>query len=346
MSEFIVLPPLTNRWHTDPLEKALQPNTDVLVLCVNANICMAFSQALQQYPKARLALHPIDSPVYTVTLPPLPANRRDTALRAKLEDTVLIDIHHLQLAIKPLGKHQFSVATAAKLTLTNIANYFKETQQVERVTIPLTAYLLNFGEYTLEDWLLWHDETGAGVTPIHTNNTAPILTAQMLRRNETTAFTSTRHQGNHWQRWRIAIVLLGLCCLVLLVNLGLTRRNGLVHTQQIETEIARLFKEALPNTPLSSQPVAQLEQALGLQTTNISGVAIKGDTPLTLLQVLSYLPSDWPSGAVTHLSWQSSRLSVTINKTVMKDVGIDEVQINNLSERLADKNITFVLESP
>jgi type II secretory pathway component PulL len=283
--------------------------------------------------------------VYTVTLPPLPANRRDTALRAKLEDTVLIDIHQLQLLIKPLGKHRFSVATVAKSTLINIATYFKDAQQVERVIVPLTAYLLNFGEYALEDWLLWHDDTGAGAVPIQTNITAPTLTTQMLRRNETLAFTSTRHQGNHWQRWRIAIILFGLCCLVLLFNLGLTRRNGLIQTQQIEAEIARLFKQALPSTPLSSQPVAQLEQALGLQTTNIGGAAINSDAPLTLLQAMSYLPSDWPSGAVTQLSWQASRLSVTINKTVMKDIGIDEVQINNLSERLADKNITFILES-
>ncbi|MEY3996474.1 MAG: GspL periplasmic domain [Pseudomonadota bacterium] len=344
MSELIILPPLTNRWYTDPLAKLLQPNTDVLVLCANANIHIAFSQALQQYPKANLALHPIDAPLYTITLPPLPANRRDTALRAKLEDTVLIDIYQLQLAIKPLGKHQFSVATAAKSTLANIATYFKDAQQPERVIVPLTACLLNFGEYILEDFLLWHDETGAGVTPTQTDTTAAILTAQMLRRNETIAFTSTRHQGNRWHYWRVTIFLISLCCLVLLINLGLTRRNGLIQTQQIETEIARLFKEALPNTPLSSQPVAQLEQALGLQTTNSKDVVINSDTPSTLLQAMSYLPSDWPSGAVTKLSWQASRLSITLNLAIMKDSGIDELQINSLSERLADKNINFILE--
>jgi hypothetical protein len=345
MSELIILPPLTSRWYTDPLAKLLEPNTDVLVLCANANIHIAFSQALQQYPKANLALHPIDAPLYTITLPPLPANRRDTALRAKLEDTVLIDIHQLQLAIKPLGKHRFSVATAAKLTLANIATYFKDAQQPERVIVPLTAYLLNFGEYILEDSLLWHDETGAGVIPTQTDTTAAILTAQLLRRNETIAFTNTRHQGSsRWHYWRVTIFLISLCCLVLLINLGLTRRNGLIQTQQIETEIARLFKEALPNTPLSSQPVAQLEQALGLQTSNTKGVVISSDTPSTLLQAMSYLPSDWPSGAVTKLSWQASRLSITLNLAIMKDSGIDELQINSLSERLADKNINFILE--
>ncbi len=343
MSELIVLPPLTSHWHTDPLAKILHSSTDVLILGAKANTRMGFSQALQQYPKARLALHPIDAPLYSVTLPPLPANRRDIALRAKLEDTVLIDIYQLQLAIKPLGKHRFSVATVAKLTLANIAAYFKDVQQVERITVPLTAYLLDFGEYVLEDWLLWYDDTGAGAAPTPANTTVPILTAYMLRRNETLAFTSTRHQGSRWQYWRVAIILISLCCLVLLVNLGLTRRNGLVYTQHIEAEIARLFKEALPNTPLSSQPVAQLEQALGLQN-NTKDLLINNDTPLTLLQALSYLPSDWPSKAVTQLSWQGSRLSVTLNMTILKSSGVDEVQINSLSERLADKSINFILE--
>jgi type II secretory pathway component PulL len=338
MSQLIVLPPLTSHWHADPLAKPLQLETLVMVVCHRATaiITMAFEHALRQYPKAYLALHPVDAPLYAVKLPPLPANRRETAVRAKLEDSVLNDIHQLQLAIKPLGNHQFSVATAAKSTLSHVASCLKGYQQRERVIVPLTAYLSNIGEYTMGDWLLWHDATGAGALPLEPNTAVPALTPQSLSRHEKIAFTSTQPSASVWQRWRVTFILMALCGLVALINLGLTWRHAIKQMQQIDAEITRLFKATLPNTPLSGQPVVQLEQALGI---NANPTASE---PLTFIQAVSALPTDWPSGAVTALSWQTPRLTVTLNSEVMNNFGIDETQQTALSDSFAAKNITFI----
>lgn len=347
MSELIVLPPLTHIWYANPLAKPLNNETKTIVLSRNNkdNESMSLMQALQYYPKAALALHPIDAPLYNITLPPLPANRRETALRVKLEDHVLNDIYQLQLAIKPLGNNQFSVATVAKSTIVQITNFFKGVQQAERIIVPLTVYLTHKGEYILNHWLIWKDDSGSGAMPIESNSTADLLTGSILNQRETIAFTDTTPQESYWNRWRTAIILTALCILVLLINLGLSWHNGLKQLQTIDAEITRLFKTALPNTPLSDQPIKQLEQALGINLpSNTTNKKTDPNAPLTITQVLSQLPNNWPSGAVTGFSWKETHLTVTLNLAVLKNIGIDETQINALSEQFANQSITFVMD--
>jgi hypothetical protein len=97
--------------------------------------------ALAQFPKAAVALHPVDAPLHVLSLPPLPTSRRDAALRVTLEDAVLGDTSALSLSVLPLGGNRFSVACTATDTLRTLNAALQALGQGSRSVVALAACL-------------------------------------------------------------------------------------------------------------------------------------------------------------------------------------------------------------
>jgi type II secretory pathway component PulL len=323
MVSFIVLPPL----HLEPPTA----NTEATVFHVGQTLTSSFSAALAQFPKAAVALHPADAPMHTVSLPPLPANRRDAALRVKLEDGLLSDTAQLTLAVNALSKNNFAVSCVATPLLTSVLACLQTLGHANRTVVALASSLPVDSERALNSWTLWRDAQGAGALPATDGSTTEPLTASDLSSHtatHTAIFTAKQTEGDTWLRWRWAVLLAILCGLVYTAGLWLHSRHLLSLEQQANRSIAATFQAALPNTPMVD-PVLQLQRA-----------ATGGNA---LSTALGNLPADWPQGMVTQLSWSNKRLSVTATPTPLN---LNEAQQKTLTDTLAAKNIAVTWSKP
>lgn len=319
MVSFIVLPPL----HLE----SLTADTVVTVFHSGQGMISPLSAALAQFPKASIALHPADAPLHLVSLPPLPANRRDAALRVKLEDLLLSDAAQLSLAVKTLAKNSFEVSCVAKPLLAIVLDRLQALGQGNRPIIALASILPADSERVLGEWTLWRDAQGAGAMPAAQGNALAELKATDLS-PQTAAFTATQAQGATWQRWRWAALLAVLCGLVYVLGLWLHSRNLLAIESQANRSIAASFQEALPNTPMVD-PIIQLQRA-----------ATGGNA---LSTALGNIPSDWPQGMVTQLTWANTRLSITASPVPLK---LNDAQQKSFADALAAKNIAVTWSKP
>lgn len=319
MVSFIVLPPL----HQTSLTAA----SNVTVLHAGQSLTSTLSAALTQFPKAALALHPVDAPLHAVSLPPLPANRRDAALRVKLEDLLLSDTAQLTLAVSTLAKNSFAVSCVATPLLASVLASVQALGHASRPVIALASSLPADSERSLGEWTLWRDAQGAGAIPAAANSEIQALAAAELS-THTATFTPTQAKGATWQRWRWAALLAALCAVVYLVGLWLHSRNLLAVERQANRSMAAAFQDALPNTPMVDA-VVQLQRAA------------TGGNALTT--ALGNIPADWPQGMVTQLNWSSKRLSVTASPAPLK---LDEAQQKNYTDALAAKNIALTWSKP
>ncbi len=327
MVSLILLPPLS---HT-----ALAHNTAVLVVQGSAATANTLGVALAKYPKATLALHPVDAPLHTLTLPPLPTHRHDAALRVKLEDAVLLDTAQLTLAVQAAGKHTFHVGSVRTAMLAQLTEVLKSLGHPQRSVVALAAHLPQNSQQTLGDWTLYRDEHGAGAMPTQANETnpealgsaAPAFNPALLIASKAT-FTATQSSRDLWRRWRWATMVAALCAIVYVAGTWLHWRNLLALEKQAYSSIATSFTQALPNTPMID-PVLQLQRASA------------GGNALT--QALANLPADWPQGTVTQLAWANKRLSVTANASALK---LNAAQQLLMAENLATKNIAVTWSKP
>lgn len=302
-------------------------NTAVTVFHAGQMLTSTLGAALAQYSKAVIALHPVDAPMHAVSLPPLPANRRDAALRVKLEDVLLSDTTQLTLAVATTGKNAFAVSCVATPLLKSVLTTLQELGHGSRAVIALAGSLPADSERSLGEWTLWRDTKGAGALPTTANSAIQALAATELSTN-TAAFTPTQAKGSTWVRWRWALLLAALCALVYLVGLWLHSRNLLALERQANRSMAAAFQDALPNTPMVDAEV-QLQRAA------------TGGNALTT--ALGNIPVDWPQGMVTQLSWSSKRLSITASPAPLK---LDEAQQKTVTDALAAKNIAVTWSKP
>jgi type II secretory pathway component PulL len=319
MVSFIVLPPL----HQQPLGA----DTPVTVMHAGQTLLSPLQTALTQFAKALVALHPVDAPLHAVTLPPLPANRRDAALRVKLEDQLLGDTAQLSLAVTPLAKHRFDVSCVATSLLAAVTAQLSALGHGQRTVVCLASSLPNPSEHRLGDWTLWRDPQGAGAVPTAASSTASPLNASALSAYSA-AFTAAQTKGAAWQRWRWAALLAVLCALVYTVGTAWHSRQLLALEQQANRATAAAFQDALPNTPMVDA-VVQLQRAA------------TGNNALS--SALGKLPADWPQGTVTQINWANKRLSVTANPGQLK---LAEAQQKALTDSLAASNITLNWSKP
>jgi hypothetical protein len=344
MPELIVLSPLAHALHQNPNAPVLNDDTGVTVLVsglVNTPP-LTFFQALQQYPKAEVLFHPIDAPLHIISLPPLPATRREAALRVKLEDLTLEDPSQLTLSIQALGQHHFAVLLVSKTLLAHVQTALNIRNQTHRVLSGLSASLPHNSEHRLNDHVLWRDAKGAGAMPTQTVNTSctPLDTRQLLNA-KSFSFQSHAQPARHWALWRWPLVLLAACALVGLLSIWLNWRQGLAQLHAIQTQTNQIFKAALPNEPLRGDPVKLLNNALGIATNEAT--SDKDTSNPSLMKALSYVPAHWPSGAIIGVSWKASRLNLTLNPTVLATVSgapLDDVQKTQLTAPLSAHAIT------
>ena len=307
-------------------------NTAVTVFHAGQILTSTLGAALTQYPKAVMALHPVDAPMHAVSLPPLPANRRDAALRVKLEDVLLSDTAQLTLAVATIGKNAFAVSCVATPLLKNVLTTLQELGHGSRAVIALASSLPADSERSLGEWTLWRDAKGAGALPAALSSATANSGIQALAATElstnTAAFTPTQAKGASWARWRWALLLAALCAVVYLVGLWLHSRNLLALERQANRSMAAAFQDALPNTPMVDA-VVQLQRAA------------TGGNALTT--ALGNIPAEWPQGMVTQLNWSSKRLSVTVSPAPLK---LDEAQQKAFTDALAAKNIALTWSKP
>jgi type II secretory pathway component PulL len=315
IASYIVLPPL----HQISLTAA----SDVTVFHAGQTLTSTLSTALAQFPQAALALHPADAPMHAVNLPPLPANRRDAALRVKLDDLLLSDTAQLTLAVTTLAKNSFAVSCVATPLLISVLASLQALGHANRPVIALASSLPADSERSLGAWTLWRDAQSAGALPSVEGHTAPPLSAADLsgKAANTAIFTATQAKGSTWQRWRWAALLAVLCGLTYTAGLWLHSRSLLALEAQANRSMAAAFQEALPNTPMV-YPVVQLQRAA------------TGGNALTT--ALGSIPADWPQGMVTQLNWSSKRLSITASPAPLK---LNEAQQKTFTDALAAKNI-------
>jgi type II secretory pathway component PulL len=318
-ASYIVLPPL----HFE----SFAANTAVTVFHAGQTLASTLSAALAQFPKAAIALHPADAPLHAVSLPPLPANRRDAALRVKLEDLLLSDTAQLTLAVSTLAKNNFTVSCVATPLLTNVLASVQALGHANRPVVALASGLPADSERSLASWTLWRDAQGAGALPSAQGSTIQALTAADLS-TITAAFTSTHAKGATWQRWRWAALLAVLCGLVYVGGLWLHSRHLLALEGQAKRSMVAAFQDAMPNTPMVD-PVVQLQRAAA------------GGNALTT--ALGSIPAEWPPAMVTQLNWSSKRLSITANPAPLK---LSEAQQKTFTDLLAAKNIAVTWSKP
>ncbi len=334
MVSFIVLPPL----QLEPLSA----NTAVTVFHAGQTLTSPLAAALAQFAKAVVALHPVDAPLHTVILPPLPAGRRDAALRVKLEDSILGDAARLTLAVDTLGKHRFAVACVAAPLLTAVLASLRELGHAGRTVVALTSHLPIDSTRSLGDWTLWRDAQGAGALPLAVNDSANESADHAVNRatdsfdaligsqlsSKLTPFTATQTHGAMWRRWRWALLLAALCALVYLAGLWLHSRNLLALERQAQRSTAAAFQDALPNTPM-------VDAVIQLQRAATGGNALS--------TAMANIPADWPPDMVTQINWASKRLSITASPALLK---LNEAQQKTLADTLAGKNIALTWSKP
>lgn len=336
MVSLILLPPLGILDNPE-----LGRDTAVLVTHSDGSSESTLGTALAQYPKIALALHPVDAPLHTITLPPLPSNRRDAALRVKLEDEVLMDTAQLTLAVQAVGKQIFHVCTVRTALLTQITTVLQSLGHGQRPVVALAAQLPQDSHQTLGEWTLYRDAQGAGAVPTQIseashgvndhakpsgNATQAFNPAYLTAANA--RFNATQSNRDLWQRWRWVALLAALCAFIYVAGTWLHWRNMLALEKQAQRSIATSFTQALPNTPMID-PVLQLQRASA------------GGNALT--QALANLPADWPQGTVTQLAWANKRLSVTANASALK---LNAAQQTLMTENLAAKNIAITWSKP
>ena len=332
MPTFIVLPPLR--------EDALSDNTAVTVFHAQQVKRMGLLEALASMPKALLALHPVDAPLHTVNLPPLPLARRMAALRVVLEDALLTDTAQLTLAMQPNGKQRFTVACAATQLLERVHSVLRTAGHANRPVAALLASLPDNSTVSFEQWLLWRDERGSGALPKPlasdasqpvSDSVAPELQAHHLSRAALIFQSRAAAQGSVWLRWRWAALLAALCAAVYTAGVYWHAQQLLVLEKQAKITTQAAFAQALPNTPMID-PVKQLQMASQAN-------ALASDLSAALAKV----PSDWPSGMVTQLNWAGKRLSLTVNPLMMQ---LTEAQQQALSASMVSSNIVLIWSKP
>lgn len=327
VSTLILLPPLQ--------QAVLGGDTLVFVVSEQGQSALILRQALQQYPKAGLALHPLDAPLHTITLPPLPANRRDAALRVKLEDAVLVDTGTLALAVHPAGVNTFHVCVADKRALQTVHQVLLGLGHGQRPVAALSAQLpiatptQGQPQQILFGWALHRDELGAGAGPVHSasNDVEHRLDMSTLL-PKPCIFQTAPSTNGPWRQWRWAALLMVVCAVVYVGSTWLQWRQLLALERQAHASTAAAFASALPNTPM-------IDATLQLQRAAMGGNA--------LTQALAKIPADWPNTAITQWSWEQSRLSITVNPAVL---GLDVQQQAQTTQSLASAGIAVTWSKP
>jgi Type II secretion system (T2SS), protein L len=336
----ILLPPLS----ASTLALGLGRDTEVLV-AHGANMSnSSLGLALAQHPKANIALHPVDAPLHTIALPPLSANRRDAALRVKLEDAVLVDTAQLTLAVQALGKNAFNVSAVRTTLLAQVSTALEALGHSQRSVVALAAHLPLDSAQSLGAWTLYRDAQGAGAVPHQTvlqahvdgspanflaDSPTEFSPSRLINFGKNSApFTATQSNRDVWQRWRWAALLAGLCAAVYIASTWLHWRNVLAVQQQAQRSAQTAFEQAMPNTPVSDM-VKQLK------------AAATGGNALT--NTLENIPADWVQGAVTQMIWSNKRLSITVNAALLK---LNPAQQTLMAENLAGKNIAVTWSKP
>jgi Type II secretion system (T2SS), protein L len=336
MVSLILLPPL----NASTLAQGLGRDTAVLIAQGASMSNSDLGLALAQHPKANIALHPVDAPLHAITLPPLPSNRRDAAIRVKLEDAVLVDTAQLTLAVQALGKNTFNVSTVHTALLAQVTAALKTLGHGNRSVVALAAHLPLDSAQSLGAWTLYRDAHGAGAVPHQTvlqahlddslaESPSEFSPARLINPGKNSApFTATQSNRDVWRRWRWATLLAGLCAAVYIASTWLHWRNVLAVQQQAQRSAQAAFEQAMPNTPVSDM-VKQLK------------AAATGGNALT--SALGNIPGDWAQGAVTQMIWDNKRLSITVNAALLK---LNPAQQTLMAENLAAKNITVTWSKP
>ncbi len=334
MVSLILLPPLS----ASTLE--LGHDTAVTIALGASLSSGSLGLALAQNPQANIALHPLDAPMQTLVLPPLAVNRRDAALRVKLEDAVLQDTSQLTLAVQDLGQNTFSVSTVHNALLAQARATLKSLGYANRTLVALASHLPLDSEQTLGAWTLYRDTQGAGAMPkqtaLQTSSDGSTFepppefnpTRLINLGKNSGAFVTSQSNHDLWQIWRWALLLAALCAAVYVASTWLHWRNVLALQKQAQRSAQVAFEQAMPNTPVS-------DMAKQLRAATIGGNA--------LTAALENIPTDWAQGAVTHISWANKRLSITVNAAVLK---LSAMQQTSMAETLATKNIVVTWSKP
>ncbi len=331
MSAYILLPALTHpslpqaAVPGESAGAALSAHTPVQQGQTNHWQTTTLQAALAAHPRAKVLLHPADAPIAVLTLPPLPAARRDAALRVVLEERVLGEVQSLALAVQPLGAQRFAVAYCERGLLAWVQQSVQALGAANAPLGALAAHLPTDSTQRLGDWQLWVDAQGAGALPTHgdvnSNEAAPSLTLQA----SPLAFQSYASAGSVWVRWRWAGYAALLCVAVGLAGQFAYWRSLVSANALAQARINLAFNKALPNTPVSDA-IKQLRAA-----------ASGGADTTALAAALAKLPPEVTPAAVQSFEWRSGSLTVTLSG---KTLAYSETQKSAFAQRLQTAGVT------
>lgn len=348
MTAYILLPALTHAEHS-PDHSLLDGTTRVLIASAATGPWQAsrLQEALATQARSTVLLHPADAPLAVLTLPPLPAVRREAALRVVLEDRVLGDVQSLSFATLPLGAHRFAVAYCERTVLAAVQQGLDALGARSAVLGALAAHLPE-GSHTIGDgWQLWADTQGAGALPVSANDADSDSDAHSGADTELTAapathwtlalkpsalkFVTPHAVGGTWARWRWATIAGLLCLTVALLGQYAYWRSLLAAQAQAQARINTAFSKALPNTP-QVDALKQLQRAAH-HTRETSPLAA----------ALAQLPPEVGTGGVLWFEWRAGALTVVLNHQSM---ALSEAQKEAFTKRLQTNGIAVRWETP
>ena len=251
-----------------------------------------------------ILLHPADAPVHTVSLPPVPAAKRDLAIRAAMSDAVLQDARSLTRLSLALGAHRYAVAYVLTNTLSAIQSVLKDCG-AEHVLLSSAVFALpqsvnavqgdedNHGGLS-STWLVQRDAAGhiyfGGVLPANLAksalDTAPLSLDAVAWQMPHIGFVPPA-QANAPSVWRWTVRLAMLCFFVAGAGQWLETARLRQQAQSLNQGINAAFIKAMPNTPLvdaeaqlakqnKGNAASPFEQALSApEHANLSATSVK-----------------------------------------------------------------------
>ncbi|WP_207850133.1 MULTISPECIES: type II secretion system protein GspL [unclassified Pseudomonas] len=247
---------------------------------------------LPKQPPLSAFLHPADSLLASIELPPLPANKTAAAVQCAAQSLMLGDSHDMHIAHSPrdvAGRVQ--IAWAPRQPLLQLGQMLKQAGLNLRglypaayslPVLPGTVACRQDGHLLLRESVqaaqvqpLFDEDLGEGLlacgTPLHWIGAAPPPGAE-LPMAEAQRWTgplpgwglhgAVQQQGTEHRGWGRALGLCALAVAVWVIGLNLYAAREASQGQQLKAQMNQRVKQAFPELPVILNPLQQARQQL------------------------------------------------------------------------------------
>ena len=308
---------------------------------VNREQQLSLKQLAQQPKQPPLSgfLHPSDSLLASIELPPLPANKTAAAVQCAAQALMLGDSNDMHIAHSPRdAAGRVQIAWAPRQPLLQLGQMLKQAGLNLRglypaayslPVLPGTVACRQDGHLLLRESVqaaqvqpLFDEDIGDGLlacgTPLHWIGAAPPPGAE-LPMDEVQRWTgplpgwglqgAVQQQGTEHRGWGRALGLCALAVAVWVIGLNLYAAREASQGQQLKAQMSQRVKQAFPELPVILNPLQQARQQLAARQKGAAQDPTQAFSRL-VLQAGSGMP--FMAGTVERLSFVDGTLQLTL----------------------------------